>query len=140
MSDRPNYTYCRTDYTSHALLLSWALGGSLGSRCSHAVRLLLGFQVRSLGLEANVKFTAPVRPETSKKGRNAMRCDNGIRVVIGVPFSGCKSNGGDMRRSACCNISVAIGYYIFLARTGIEVSEERDDITSRCQRLEQSKR
>jgi hypothetical protein len=44
-----------------------------------------------------------------------------------------------MRMPACSNISAAIGCYIFLARPGIEVSKERDDITSRCQQLEQSK-
>jgi hypothetical protein len=123
--------------TSHALLLSWgAFRERLGSRCSHAVCLILGFQVRSLGLGANAKFAAAVRPETSKKGRDAMRGNGGVRVVFGIPLSGCKSNGGDMRRPACSNISVTIGCDVFLARPGIEVSEERDDITSRRQRLE----
>jgi hypothetical protein len=68
-----------------------------------------------------------------------MRGDGGVRVVFGIPLPGGKSDGGDMRRLPHSNISVAICYYIFLARPGIEVSEERDDITSKCQWLEQSK-
>jgi hypothetical protein len=53
-----------------------------------------------------------------------MRGDGGVRVVLGIPLSGSKNNGSDMRRPACSNVSAAIGYYVFLARPGIEVSEE----------------
>ena len=90
---------------------------------------------------ANVKFPAADRPETSEKRRDTMRGDGGVRVVFSIPLSARKSDGADMRRPSCSNMpqAVAIGYYVLLARPGIGVSEERDDITNRCQRLEQSK-